>query len=134
MLSLRALPLIAIALILYNALIFAGVKLDSDVLTIKMMSGGDWVFKTGDLIILVTIVFFFIEVIKSTFTGASAIVDHALSMVVFIVALLEFLMFRQAATSVFFFIVLLTLIDVVAGYTIGMRASRRDINFGSGDN
>ena len=35
---------------------------------------------------------------------------------------------------IFFFIVILCLIDVVAGYTIGMRAARRDISFGGQDN
>ena len=136
MLSLRALPMIAIALILYNALALSGgVELLNRVLfTMPMLKGGEWKFTIGDMVLLVTILTFFIEIIKSTFTGSSAILDHALSMVLFIVAGLEFLIVPQAATSIFFFIVLLCLIDVVAGYTIGMRATRRDISFGQQDN
>ena len=136
MLSLRALPMIAIALILYNALALSGgVELLNRVLfTMPMLKGGEWKFTIGDMVLLVTILTFFIEIIKSTFTGSSAILDHALSMVLFIVAGLEFLIVPQAATSIFFFIVLLCLIDVVAGYTIGMRAARRDISFGQQDN
>ena len=135
MLSLRALPLLAIALILYNAVaLTGGVELLNKVLfTMPMLRGGMWEFKVGDLILLVTILTFFIEIIKSTFTGSAAILDHALSMILFIVAGLEFLIVPQAATSTFFFVVLLCLIDVVAGYTIGMRAARRDISFGQQD-
>jgi hypothetical protein len=136
MLSIRALPMLAIPLILYNALALSGgVELLNRVMfTMPMLKGGEWRFTIGDLVLLVTMITFFIEIIKSTFTGSAAILDHALSMVLFIVAGLEFLIVPQAATSVFFFIVLLCLIDVVAGYTIGMRAARRDISFGQQDN
>jgi hypothetical protein len=138
MFNLRALPLLAIALILYNVIVFIGgadvmKTLSSPVFTVTMLRGGQWSFTVGDLILLIAIVLFFIEIVKATFTGSAAILDHALSMVVFIIALLEFLMVRQAATSVFFFIVLLAMIDVIAGYTIGIRTARRDINFGAPD-
>ena len=138
MFNLRALPLLAIALILYNVIVFIGgadvIKtLSSPVFTVTMLRGGLWSFTVGDLILLIAIVLFFIEIVKATFTGSAAILDHALSMVAFIIALLEFLMVRQAATSVFFFIVLLAMIDVIAGYTIGIRTARRDINFGAPD-
>jgi len=33
---------------------------------------------------------------------------------------------------VFFFIMIGALIDVIAGYTIGIRVARRDIGFGGG--
>lgn len=136
MLSLRALPMLAIPLILYNALALSGggELLKRVMFTMPMLKGGVWEFTIGDLVLLVTVITFFIEIIKSTFTGSAAILDHALSMVLFIVAGLEFLIVPQAATSVFFFIVLLCMIDVVAGYTIGMRAARRDISFGQQDN
>ena len=137
MLSIRALPMMAIAVILYNAvvLIFGSAEtLDRVLFSMPMLKGGLWRFTLGDLVMLVTIAMFFIEIIKSTFTGASAILDHALSMILFIVAGLEFLIVKEAATSIFFFIVILCLIDVVAGYTIGMRAARRDISFGGQDN
>lgn len=132
MLSLRALPLLAIALIIYNVVALSGGTdmLSKELFSMPMLKGGVWKFTVGDLVLLVTILTFFVEIIKSTFTGSAAILDHALSMVLFIIAGLEFLIVPQAANSVFFFIVLLCLIDVIAGYTIGMRAARRDISFG----
>jgi hypothetical protein len=132
MLTLRALPLMAVSLIIYNVVALSGGKelLDKVLFTMPMLRGGEWRFTIGDLILLITILTFFVEIIKSTFTGSAAILDHALSMILFIVAGLEFLIVPQAANSIFFFIVLLCLIDVIAGYTIGMRAARRDISFG----
>jgi hypothetical protein len=50
---------------------------------------------------------------------------------VFIACLIEFLMTPQAATSVFFLIVVATAIDVVAGFTIGIRVARRDLTIGA---
>jgi hypothetical protein len=38
---------------------------------------------------------------------------------------------KQAASSVFFFITVAALIDVIAGYTISVRMARRDLQIGS---
>ncbi|MEO0673171.1 MAG: hypothetical protein AAFZ05_14220, partial [Pseudomonadota bacterium] len=62
--------------------------------------------------------------------STTAMVDHGLSMLVFIICLIEFLMVIEAQTSVFFFITVASIIDVIAGYTIGIRVARRDIGFG----
>ncbi|MEO0809983.1 MAG: hypothetical protein AAFW82_04970, partial [Pseudomonadota bacterium] len=67
--------------------------------------------------------------LKATYTSSTSLLDHGLSMIVFVVCLVEFLMVSEAQTSVFFFIVIATFIDVIAGYTIGIRLARRDINF-----
>jgi hypothetical protein len=131
--SLRSLPLIVLAFILYNALVllFGVDVLDKNLFEIHMLSGGIWKFNWGHLIILATLMLLFIELVKSTYTNASSLVDHGLSMVVFIACLIEFLMTPQAATSVFFLIVVATAIDVVAGFTIGIRVAQRDLTFGT---
>ena len=131
--SLRSLPLIVLAFILYNALVllFGVDVLDKNLFEIPMLSGGIWKFNWGHLIILATLMLLFIELVKSTYTNASSLVDHGLSMIVFIACLIEFLMTPQAATSVFFLIVVATAIDVVAGFTIGIRVAQRDLTFGT---
>jgi hypothetical protein len=53
-------------------------------------------------------------------------------MLVFVACLIEFLMTPLAANSVFFMIMIAALIDVVAGYTIGIRVARRDLTLGHG--
>lgn len=150
--SLRALPLIVISFILYNVVVlFSGGGADGAALpanaadaasaaadavlrkvlfTLPMIGGARWHFSMGDLLILITMFLLFFELIKSTYTASSSLLDHGLSMLVFIACLVEFLLVPKAATSVFFFIMIATFIDVVAGFMIGIRTARRDLNIG----
>ncbi|MBR2535390.1 MAG: hypothetical protein IKE66_04890 [Hyphomicrobium sp.] len=132
--SIRAIPLLVFAFILYNIIVLSmGVEgLNQPILDkLRLLSGGEWTFTIGDFVLLVTLFLLFIEIVKSTFTTTSTLIDHALSMVVFIAVGMEFLMVQQAATSVFFLILIASLIDVIAGYTIGIRVARRDLNIGA---
>jgi hypothetical protein len=135
--SIRAIPLLVFAFILYNLIALAlgggeaAAALERPIFSMTLLSKGVWTFTWGDFILLVTLVLLFVEIVKSTFTTTSTLIDHALSMVVFIAVLIEFLMVPQAATSVFFLILMACLIDVVAGYTIGIRVARRDLNIGA---
>lgn len=134
--SIRALPLLVISFILYNiVVVFSGGAGADDILRkplfdLPMMGGAKWRFSLGDLLILVTMFLLFFELIKATYTSSTSLLDHGLSMLVFIACLIEFLLVRQAATSVFFFIMIAALIDVVAGFMIGIRTARRDLNLG----
>lgn len=135
--SLRSIPLIAVALILYNAVVLLGGEatpseiLASRLFEIPMLQqDAVWVFTWGDFLILLVLVLLFVELLKATYTTTASLLDHGLSMVVFVVCLIEFLLVRQAASSVFFFITMAALIDVVAGYTIGIRVARRDFQIG----
>ena len=134
--TLRALPLILIAFIAYNVVVLAGGNvpaheiLGKSSFSVPMISGARWVFSIGDLLILMTMLLLFIELIKSTYTSSLQMVDHGLSMLVFIACLVEFLLVPQATSSVFFFIMVASLIDVVAGALIGIRTARRDLNIG----
>jgi hypothetical protein len=135
--SLRSIPSIVIAFLIYNAVVFASRSTDvlnSALFELPMLSGGTWRFEVGDLIILLTLFLLFAELIKSTYTSSSSLIDHGLSMVVFIACIVEFLLAPLAATSTFFLIMVATAIDVVAGFTIGIRVARRDLAIGgSGD-
>jgi hypothetical protein len=136
--SLRAIPLIAIAFILYNAMALSGVQFDGKVFEIPMPSsrpGAEvfWKFTWGDLLIIITLTMLFIELLKSTYSTTSSLVDHGLSLLVMVVCLVEFILVPKAATSVFFIILFATMIDVIAGYTIGTSVARRSLNVG-GDN
>lgn len=134
--SLRALPMIAIPLILYNVLVMfssgdADAFFHTPLMTITMIKGAQWSFSRGDFIILVTMLCLFVELVKSTYTTTASLVDHGLSMLVFIASLVEFLVVNASATSTFFFILVAALIDVVAGFTIGIRVARRDLSIGA---
>jgi hypothetical protein len=134
--SLRALPTIAIPLILYNLMVlFAAGDVEgffhAPLIAVTMIKGAQWSFSRGDLIILVTMVFLFAELVKATYTTSVSLIDHGLSMLVFIVCIVEFLIVNSAATSAFFFVLVGSLIDVVAGFTIGIRVARRDLAIGA---
>lgn len=143
--SLRAIPLLAIAWILYNLIALtmgvgapgtgdvAGTGLWSPIFSAHLLSGGTWTFTWGDLILFVTLILLFIELLKSTFTSTSTLIDHALSMLLTGAMLVQFLMTPQAATSVFFLLLVAGIIDVIAGYTIGIRVARRDLSIGGPD-
>lgn len=137
--SIRSLPLIVFAFIAYNVIVlFGGGPADETLrkvlFALPSIRGGEnaptWTFTWGDLLILITMLLLFIEILKATYTSTASLLDHGLSMLVFIACLVEFLMVDAAFTSVFFMIMVATLIDVVAGYTIGIRVARRDIGFG----
>lgn len=134
--SLRALPLLIIPFILYFFMLMVGVDLNASLTGdpgLALLSGGNWRFTWGDLLIVLTMIFLFIELLKATYTSTASLLDHGLSMLVFVAGLVCFLTIDQAATSVFFIILFATLIDVIAGYTIGIRVARRDIGFGGMD-
>jgi hypothetical protein len=133
LMSIRAIPLLVLAFVLYNAIVLTLGEdaLAKQIFQVRLLSGGEWEFTWGDFILLVTLILLFIEIVKSTFTTTSTLIDHALSMIVFMAVGAEFLTVPQAATSVFFLILIATLIDVIGGYTIGIRVARRDLNIGA---
>ncbi len=126
-----AFPFLALAVIAYNVFAFSGgLDLQADMLVYDMMSGAVFALTGGDVLIIVSLILLFLEVIKAASVGTATILDHILSTGVFIVALIEFLLVPQAGTAVFLIIVIMCLIDVVAGYSVSIRSARRDVNFG----
>jgi hypothetical protein len=137
--SLRSIPLMVIPFILYNVIVFlSGNTLEPNMVLgkeilpkIRLPSGGEWQFTWADLIMVLTLIMLFIEIVKSTHQGQAAMLDHGLSMLIFIVCLIEFGLVRQAGTSAFFFLTIATLIDVVAGYTIAIGVAKKSLNMGN---
>jgi hypothetical protein len=130
-----------VAVIAYNVAAFGGfmfagasdgmVKLLNAGHPVPLFSGDVWSFTLGDTIVLLGFILLFVEIIKATRTTSVEILNHAFSVLVFIVALIEFLVLHNFATSVFFFLVLMCLFDVIAGYTISIVAAKRDLGIAS---
>ncbi|MGH6808137.1 MAG: hypothetical protein ACREEJ_15045, partial [Ensifer adhaerens] len=68
--------------------------------------------------------------LKATRTGTRALMDHLLSMVLFIAFLVEFLLVAPAATQIFFILMTISFIDVIAGFSVSMRSAGRDVSIG----
>jgi hypothetical protein len=124
-------PLLLLPFAFYNMIAFLtpGVSWTAPVTTVHMMSGQDWVLTWEDILIAVSIFLLWVEIIKSTRMGSRSVMDHILAMALFIGMLVEFLLVPQAATSTFFLLMAIALVDVLAGFIIGIRAGRRQIEF-----
>ena len=150
-------PLLSVPIIIYNLLAMSRSSSDKDVtiqdgvaidpnaaeymlgLLDKPMAkvpmvaeGAVWMITVGDILILLGLVLLFVEILKSTSTGASTIFNHAISMILFIIALVEFLLFSNFATSVFFILCIMCLLDVLAGVVVTIVSARRDFAVGEG--
>jgi len=127
-------PLMLIVILIYNALIFLGPGLFGQTseaflarsVDFTMFSGDIWRFSVGDFVLLLGFCVLFIEIVKATRTGSHAILNHGLSMGVFILALIEFVVIPGFSTTTFFFLTMMALFDVVAGFTISIVSAKRD--------
>ena len=125
-------PLLAISFVIYNIAIVLGgtaVPLSSEMFSMNMMSGGRFALTSGDLLILLSLLLLFVEILKSTRSNNASVADHMLSTGVFILFLVEFLLVPSAATATFFIIMVMALIDVVAGFTVSIRSAGRDVTY-----
>lgn len=134
---LRLIPLLILPIAIYNLFALGGNVAGhnvQDMLTspfsLKMFSGDEWRISFSDFLLLFGIALLFVEVVKATRTTSKEIINHGLSMLVFVVALIEFIVLKGFATSTFFFLTLFTLFDVVAGYTISIVAAEHDLGLG----
>jgi hypothetical protein len=138
-----AIPLLALPVLIYNAIVLtlpggftsidAATRMDQQLFAVTMTSHIDWSVGLGDLLLAAALVVLFIELLKSTTSRRIAIVNHALSLLLFIICLVEFLLAPAFATSTFFLLSLMTLLDVLAGFIVTIVAARRDVGF-SDDN
>jgi hypothetical protein len=122
-------PLLVIPFAIYNMIAFLtpGLTWTANILTIHLISGQDWTVTTEDILLAFSILLLCVEVIKASRMGVRGLMDHVLSMVLFIVMLVEFLLVARAGTSTFFILMVISLVDVMAGFIITARTAQRDI-------
>lgn len=133
-----AIPFTLFSLLIYNALAFTAGASDpgfwaQPLITISMVSGATFELLISDVLITVGLFFLFIEILKATRIGTTALLDHMFSVLVFVAYLVEFLVLQPAATSLFFILMAISLIDVIAGFSISITGARRDVSFGHGE-
>jgi hypothetical protein len=122
-------PLLVIPFAIYNMIAFLTPSLSwtDKVATIHLISGQDWTITPEEILLAFAILLLGVEVIKATRMGIRGLVDHILSMVLFIAMLVEFLLVARAGTSVFFLLMVISLVDTLAGFIITARTAQRDI-------
>ena len=132
---LAGIPLLIIPFIIYNLGLAgflgegpAGDPWAQELFSFGMMSGGMFTMTAGNLLVVVALILFFVEMVKATRTSNASVVDHLLSTFVFVAFLVEFLLVRDAAHPVFFTLMVIALIDVLAGFSVSLRSASRDLN------
>ena len=122
-------PLLLVPFAIYNIIAFLmpGVSWTGAVTTVHVVSGADWSMSAGDMLVALGILMLFGEVMKSTRIGIRTVVDHALSLILFLAMLVEFLLVKQAATGTFFLLLVISFVDVLGGFAVTLRSAQRDL-------
>ena len=124
----RQTPLIGLLAVVYLivAAVFGNV-LERTIFSLTLPSTSTWTFMVRDLFLVLGLFLLYLEILKSTRTGRGQIVEHIVSMLVFIGCLLLFLLVRQTGSTTFLLITVMSAIDVIAGFTVTIVAARRDM-------
>ena len=136
---LAALPLLVLPVALYNLLMLtisggfegdaAGSRLAAPLFSLRTASRAVWSVSLADILMAGSLLILFAELLKSASSRRIAILNHSMAMVLFVICLVEFLLFPAFATSTFFLISLMVLLDVLAGFIATVVAGRRDPDF-----
>src|SRR5262245_18417659 len=126
-------PLLALPMLYYNIAVFAGFGMDpaqvnqwlaSPAFQITLFSGTTWSMTQSDIILGAAMSLLFIEILKSIGSPMLSLVNHGISVMTLLVYVVEFMSIPGFTTSTFFLLALMQLIDVIAGYTITIVATR----------
>lgn len=132
--ALQVFPLLTISLIIYSALTITGMGgangaawHDVIVVSLPMYSGDVWRVSWGTLFLFGSMGLLFVELIRATKTGQASISNHLLSIILFVVALLLFILAPGYGNSLYFIFLTMTFLDPMAGLVVTTVTSRRDL-------
>jgi hypothetical protein len=122
-------PLLLLPFAIYNivAFLMPGVSWTAAVTHVRMISGGDWTLSPGEMLIALSVLLLFGEMLKATRIAMRTVLDHALSLLLFLALLVEFLLVAQAGTGTFFLLVVISFVDVIGGFAVTLRSAQRDL-------
>ena len=122
-------PLLLVPFAIYNIIAFLmpGLSWTGALTIVHMVSGGEWSMSIGDMLIAFAIIVLFGEMMKATRIGVRTVVDHGLSLLLFLAMLVEFILVKQAATATFFLLLVIGIVDVMGGFAITLRSAQRDL-------
>jgi hypothetical protein len=136
---LNIIPLLAFPLALYNVVVLTGlagsqpdVWMVQPIFSVSMFSGDAWGVSFADVFMGLSLLLLFVEIVKATRTDAMSIVNHGLSMLLCVVCVIQFIAIQGFSNSVFFLLTMMSILDVVAGFTITIVAAKRDFGASGG--
>jgi hypothetical protein len=120
-------PLLLIPLAIYNIIVFLmpDLSFTDPLVKLTLMSGAEWTVTLSDVLLTLAILLLLAEVIKGARPGAKYLTDHLLSLIVFGAAAAEFVLWPKFATSTYFLLTALSLVDFLSG--LALRTRRRAV-------
>jgi hypothetical protein len=117
-----AFPLLLVPFALYNMVAFLLDLPFGDMLfSIPVLAGRSLPVSTGDAIVLLGVLFLYLEFLKVMRLRYRPVMDHLLSLLLFGLMVLELLALPKAATSTFLILAAFSLIDVIGGLSLAPR-------------
>jgi hypothetical protein len=92
-----------------------------------MYSGDIWRVSWGTLFLTGSIGLLFVEIVRATKAGTASITNHLLSFLLFVVALLLFILAPGFGNSTYFVFLAMTFLDPMAGLVVTTVTARRDL-------
>jgi hypothetical protein len=126
-------PLLAVVIALYVLTgLGGGLMLEADAYGATLPSGADFSLRAGDFFTIAGLLALFFEMLKAARASVGTVIDHILSTLTFVVALLAFLLVDYCGTATFFLLTVMALVDVIAGFSVSIFTARRDLSIGGG--
>lgn len=116
-------PLLLIPLAIFNIIVFLmhDVSFTEPLFRLTLISGAEWGVSLSDVLLALGLSLLLLEIIKGARPGAKYVMDHLLSFVVFGGAAAEFLLWPKFASSTYFLLVLLALVEFSSGIALRTR-------------
>ncbi len=126
---LKKIPMFGYLFVLINIFVLIGKSeiMSRLIFKLKLISGATWYMTIGDLFIIAGLTCLTIQVFKATRTSQAQVVDLIISTLIFVLFMIEFIVVRGAGTSTFFILCLMSLMAVIAGFSITISSARRDV-------
>ena len=95
-------PLLAIIVAAYTLLaLVAPAWLEAVSFGLPLLSGAMLLFRGGDLLLVIGLLLLCVEIYRATSSATGAILNHVLSLIVFIIALIELIVMPRMANMTF---------------------------------
>ena len=122
-------PLLIVPFAIYNivAFLMPGAAWTDIATSVGMVSGAAWTMTSGAYLICLAVLMLLLETVKATRSSTRSIVDHALSLILFLGMMVEFILVPRAATATFFVLLVIAFVDVVGGFAVTLRTAQRDL-------
>ena len=129
-----SIPLFLYLFVLANVAMFTqdagGSMLNVVVTELALPSGRGLILTVSDLFIVAGVLSLYVETLKATRTSIVSIVDHGLSLLVFVAFLIELMVVPEVGNTTFLILAICSLMDVIMGFTVTISTARRDLAVG----